>query len=85
MTRYLYRAILSLHPPAFQDQFGEEMLWIFDETCAAGALALLLDVFFSLCRQWWIGQEVWKIMPLVVYWLVQLNLLIGMLIQRGFK
>jgi hypothetical protein len=85
MIRCLYRALLSLHPPAFQEQFGEEMLWIFDETRAGGAMELLSDGFLSLLRQWFVGYEVWKVAPLVVYWLVQLTLIVGILTQRGFR
>ena len=85
MIRSLYRALLFLHPPAFREQFGEEMLWIFDETSAAGSLTLLSDGFLSLLRQWVVGYEVWKVAPVVVYWLVQLTLIVGILARRGFK
>jgi hypothetical protein len=50
MIRSLYRSLLRLHPPGFRRQYGEEMLWIFDET--GGAVSLLADGFFSLFRQW---------------------------------
>ena len=56
MIRCLYRALISLHPPAFQEQFGDEMLWIFDETCTDGSVALLSDGFLSLLRQWFVGE-----------------------------
>lgn len=50
MIRSLYRGLLWLHPPSFRQQYGEEMLWIFDET--GGAVSLLADGSFSLVRQW---------------------------------
>ncbi|MBZ5595514.1 MAG: hypothetical protein LAP39_24990 [Acidobacteriia bacterium] len=50
MIRSLYRSLLWLHPPAFRRQYGEEMLWIFEET--GGAVSLVADGFFSLVRQW---------------------------------
>ena len=31
VARIAYRVILRLHPLAFREEFGEEMLWIFDE------------------------------------------------------
>jgi len=52
MTRSLYRSLLWLHPPAFRAQFAEEMLWIYDETAAAGVIPLFTDGFVSLTRQW---------------------------------
>jgi hypothetical protein len=84
MTRALYRAVLRLHPPAFREQFGDEMLWIFDETSGSGALPLLTDACLSLLRQWLIGYEAWKVMPAVFYWLASLTFLIGLLARRGF-
>ena len=86
MIRSLYRALLSLHPPEFRDQFGDEMLWIFDELSPAeGELSLLADGFTSLLRQWIIGYEVWKVMPMVLYWLTILNTMLMMLMRRGFR
>jgi len=29
--RYLYASLIRLHPPAFRQQFAQEMLWIFEE------------------------------------------------------
>ena len=31
VSRFAYRLLLRLHPAGFQQQFGAEMLWIFDE------------------------------------------------------
>ncbi len=51
--RALYRGLLWLHPISFEERFGEEMLWIFDVRRASeSGIALLLDCFVSLCRQW---------------------------------
>jgi D-alanyl-D-alanine carboxypeptidase len=48
-----YRCIVRLHPPAFREQFGEEMLGIFEEAAEShGALRLLGDGLLSLTRQW---------------------------------
>jgi D-alanyl-D-alanine carboxypeptidase len=53
VTRSLYRCILRLHPAAFRREFGDEMLWIFDEERAKrSVVALYADAFASLGRQW---------------------------------
>ena len=52
MVRGLYRSLVWLHPVAFRLQFGEEMLWIFDQavdTWCAGSL--IADAGMSLARQ----------------------------------
>jgi hypothetical protein len=60
IPRVFYRLLLWLHPPSFRRRFGDEMLWIFDETAAhTGALA---DGFASLLRQWFLRSGfVWKL------------------------
>jgi hypothetical protein len=40
--RIVYRAVLRLHPHSFRAEFGDEMLWIFDEESRRGAAASLL-------------------------------------------
>jgi hypothetical protein len=87
LSRKTYRFLLYLHPPAFREQFGDEMLWIFDETAEAGSsgLPLLTDGLVSALRQWFIGYEVWKVVPLSAYWFTCLCCLIGMLLRRGLK
>ena len=51
--RAAYRGVVRLHPRAFRDQFGEEMLWIFEEARVThGTIRLLADGVFSLLRQW---------------------------------
>ena len=52
VSRFAYRLLLRLHPAGFQDEFGAEMLWIFDEEHQQGRGAhLLLDGALSLLRQ----------------------------------
>jgi hypothetical protein len=51
-ARFAYRLLLSLHPASFQDEFGTEMLWIFDEEYSRGGAAyMFLDGAISLLRQ----------------------------------
>ena len=50
--RSAYRLLLRVHPPHFRGEFGEEMLWIFDEECRRGrAGRMILDGMLSLIRQ----------------------------------
>ncbi len=58
MLRLLYVWLLRLHPPAFRERFGEEILCIFDQTIAGqagkgrrAAFRLLGDGVVSLVRQ----------------------------------
>ena len=52
-SRSLYRCLLRLHPPSFQREFADEMLWIFDEIAAKqSTLRLFGDGLVSLARQW---------------------------------
>jgi hypothetical protein len=52
MLRPLYRCLLRLHPRTFRQRYGEEMLWIFDEsTSATDRASLLIDGLVSLIRQ----------------------------------
>ena len=61
MTRNLYGLRICLHPPAFRERFGQELLWIFDESSdASGASTLLYDAAISLLRQWLIRSGAWK-------------------------
>jgi len=60
MTRFLYRLLLLLHPPAFRREFGGEMLWIFDESHANHvAMPLFADALASLARQWLFRSVIW--------------------------
>jgi hypothetical protein len=61
MSRTLYRALVSLHPPAFRREFEPEMLWIYEEAAPErGGAALVLDAFLSLARQWLLRSGCWK-------------------------
>lgn len=61
MTRTLYRWLVCLHPPAFRLRFGQELLWIFDESSdASGAAPLVYDATISLLRQWLMRSGMWK-------------------------
>lgn len=52
VSRFAYRLLLGLHPAWFQNEFGAEMLWIFDEEYSRGAVPyLLFDGAISLLRQ----------------------------------
>ncbi len=50
MTRRLYMFLLRMHPRAFRQRFGDEMLGIFDQS--AEKSSLLADGFVSYFRQW---------------------------------
>jgi hypothetical protein len=64
MVRFLYVRFLRMHPITFREKFAAEMLWIFDETAPSeGTLAMLLDCFGSLFRQWILRSGYWKIIP----------------------
>jgi hypothetical protein len=54
MMRRVYLLVLRLHPAAFRERFGEEMLEIFEN---APGLGLLADGVASLFRQWVLRPE----------------------------
>ncbi|HEY2039076.1 MAG TPA: hypothetical protein VGG95_05390 [Edaphobacter sp.] len=52
LLRSLYRGMIHLHPASFRGEFGEEMLWIFDEETSNGRiLSLFLDASRSVVLQ----------------------------------
>lgn len=53
LLRLAYRAIIYLHPHNFREEFGAEMLWIFDEELRHGAALprLVLDGICSIAIQ----------------------------------
>ena len=61
MRRTLYIALIWLHPAAFRRQFGEELLWIFDEAATTEATGMLLDLLVSILRQWLFRSGLWKV------------------------
>lgn len=61
MKRSLYRGLVWLHPPAFRREFGDEMLWIFDEAYIFGSSSLFTDGMISLLRQWMLRTRIWML------------------------
>jgi hypothetical protein len=52
LLRIVYRTIIQMHPSSFRDEFGEEMIWIFDEESREGNAAyVLLDGIRSIVLQ----------------------------------
>ncbi len=86
MTRALYSALVWLHPPAFREQFGSEMLWIFDSSAADDSPftrpRMFADASLSLARQWVIGQGTWKIAAGFLGGVLHLWLVFGLLMLR---
>ncbi len=54
--RFLYAALVRLHPPAFRRSYGPEMLSIFDHTPSPKHCSLS-DATISLLRQWLLRPE----------------------------
>ena len=53
VSRIIYQCVLGLHPPEFQREFADEMLWIFDQVAQKqSTLPLFADGVLSLARQW---------------------------------
>jgi hypothetical protein len=60
MRRFLYRALIALHPRRFRERFGDEMLCVFDEADGDRTARLFADVVLSLLRQWVLRSDLWK-------------------------
>lgn len=60
MRRFFYRCLIRLHPRAFRERFGDEMLCAFDEAEHAGGVAFLADATGSLMRQWLLRSGLWR-------------------------
>ena len=60
MRRFLYRALIALHPPRFRERFGDEMLCVFDEAGPERTARLFADGVLSLARQWLLRSNLWK-------------------------
>ena len=62
VLRDLYISLIQLHPREFREEFGAEMLWIFDQAATNPIVAsgLIADAVTSFVRQWVVGQAVWK-------------------------
>ncbi len=61
MTSAFYRFILRMHPPAFRQRFGDEMMSVFEDTAAHDSSTLVLDGVVSLARQWLLRTDSWKL------------------------
>ena len=61
MRRFLYRCLIWLHPRAFRERFGDEMLCAFDEAVHAGIAPFFADGFVSLARQWLFRSGLWRL------------------------
>jgi hypothetical protein len=60
--RTCYRCLLWMHPAVFRREYGNEMLWIFDQTAGSqGASALFVDGLGSLARQWVLRSGWWRV------------------------
>jgi hypothetical protein len=58
VSRLVYRLILRLHPRSFREEFGSEMLWIYEQEQQPGATVhLFLDGTLSLLRQRFTSQN----------------------------
>ena len=61
MLRFLYCAVLHVHPRYFRKRFAEEMLAIFDQAHSRLAqTGLLADAVVSLVRQWTVRPGFWE-------------------------
>lgn len=60
MKRFLYRALIALHPPRFRERFGDEMLCVFDEAGDERTVRFFADGVLSLLRQWLLRSNLWK-------------------------
>jgi ABC-type transporter Mla maintaining outer membrane lipid asymmetry permease subunit MlaE len=67
IVRGVYRCLVWLHPSAFRQRFGEEMVWIFDEAAGTwSAASLVVDAGMSLVRQRLTPSELGKALAAVI-------------------
>ena len=60
--RTCYRCLLWMHPAAFRREYGDEMLWIFDQTAPSQHVgSLFVDGLGSLARQWVLRSGWWRV------------------------
>ncbi len=86
LLRSVCRTLLLAHPASFRDEFGDEMLLIFEELTAGRrtvAVPLLADCLVSALRQWFIDYQAWKPALALGYWFAFLMVLLGLLARRG--
>jgi hypothetical protein len=60
MKKFLYRILVHSHPRQFREQFGDEMLSIFEEVAPESSTALIADGVSSLLRQRIARSNLWK-------------------------
>jgi hypothetical protein len=92
MRRGLYRLMIRLHPSTFREQFGEEMLCIFDESAPSEEPRLLSDCLVSLPRQWLLRSGAWKLAAglaisslILVGWAQMLTRGVSWSLRRGLE
>lgn len=59
--RWFYILLLCMHPKAFRQRFGDEMLGIFDQS--GEKASVVADGFLSLARQWTVRQPSFAFSP----------------------
>lgn len=59
MIRHVYRGLIALLPSRFREEFGEEMLWIFDQD-EDGQMLYIVDVACSVIRQRLACEALWQ-------------------------
>jgi hypothetical protein len=57
----LYELLVRLHPRAFRERFGQEMLGVFEESDTAPSPSLFADCLISLMRQWVLRSGYWPV------------------------
>ncbi len=62
MTRSFYHFLVRMHPPAFRQRFGDEMMSVFDEAAAHYSFEIVLDGVLSFTRQWLLRTDSWKLL-----------------------
>ncbi len=74
MAARLYGWLVRLHPPAFRERFGAEMLCVYDEAQRGERPGLWLDGVASLARQWVARTGYWIVGVAALGALLQLAL-----------
>ncbi|HLK64126.1 MAG TPA: hypothetical protein VKU19_11840 [Bryobacteraceae bacterium] len=73
MAARFYRWLVRLHPPAFRDRFGAEMLCVYTEADCGERPRLLADAALSLARQWLVRSRYWIVGGAVLAALLQIT------------
>lgn len=80
-----YHLLVRLHPHAFRERFGAEILCIFDEAGAAGRPGLFADCLLSLARQWLLRSGYWKLAVAAVGAVTQIAAAMWLAVAAGRK